>query len=292
MAGGILKTSKYSSGSAMQAQPSTSLVTDLPPLPWYRSSPAKAIYTLLLCLWFAPMYYLLLHEGGHCAAFKLLKRKGERSTLFLGCGDTSDPLVFSRNSNFIVCWPYFYSFVAQVGYCEYDGGITFTKTEDIVLSLAGSFVGALGMYVFLLIALQIVNKGVRSMRDKEFALAPFRLFKVLADSGIENGGLYNTVLGCVSVGYVMNINRIFYAVAPTTPDALTFPTSVADLMGDGFDIWSRYGGMSEGGLVVFAQCCSVVQYLCIGAVAWRAKVSYRRERASSEPAKQEGSNLL
>ena len=68
------------------------------------------------------------------------------------------------------------------------------------------------------------------------------------------------------IGYFMNINRIWYACFPTTPDGLMFPVSYENLGGDGFDLWSEGSTLTPDELLTFAQVAIPVQWAVQGVI--------------------------
>ena len=67
---------------------------------------------------------------------------------------------------------------------------------------------------------------------------------------------------------VMNVNRVFYTLLPTTPDAVLWPGSVGSLRGDGFDLWRPL--VDQGTLLVVARGGVVIQWALQVWLAWLA----------------------
>ena len=83
----------------------------------------------------------------------------------------------------------------------------------------------------------------------------------------------------------MNVNRLFYSLVPTTPDALRFPRDVSDLVGDGYDLWrllasSRFDGVGE--ILIVAQVFQILQYAVqIVMFVWFVRMVRKIGRASN-----------
>ena len=61
----------------------------------------------------------------------------------------------------------------------------------------------------------------------------------------------------------MNVNRLFYSLIPTAPNALRFPRKVDDLQGDGYDLWQLTGsfdGADAANILIVAQAFQLIQY--------------------------------
>ena len=74
-------------------------------------------------------------------------------------------------------------------------------------------------------------------------LHPFQLFLLLRQSCVRHQLISNdtarTGATIAFVAYVAAINRLVATLLPSTPDAFSFPFSVAALSGDGFAIWAN-----------------------------------------------------
>ena len=84
------------------------------------------------------------------------------------------------------------------------------------------------------------------------------------------------------IGYFMNINRIWYACFPTTPEGLMFPVSYDSLGGDGFDLWTEGSSLTEKELLTFAKVAIPVQWAVQGVIGMFA-VSTIRGIVNQEP---------
>jgi hypothetical protein len=296
---GILRAGKYSSNVPLPMQPvvnaepavsRTVLLTtessttedegyeesDCGPLNFLKSPAFKAAGLLGLSMYIAPMLYLLAHEGGHCGMFRLLK-PGYRSVLYLGCDAETDRIKFFPGTYVVVCPAYFTSFVAQSGYCEYDD-VSFSDFELAALCISGSLAGGWFMYFCLLVTCQALYPPVRKLTNWKYFTSPFWLFQLMSEAPAYHRPtplVYFTLVFCITIGYVVNVNRIFYALVPTTPDGITVALTVDELGGDGFDLWDGLGISSGRGMLRWAIVGWIAQWGCFIWIGYRAIVCYK-----------------
>mmetsp|Transcript_24564 Transcript_24564/g.28311 ORF Transcript_24564/g.28311 Transcript_24564/m.28311 type:complete len:345 (+) Transcript_24564:118-1152(+) len=249
---------------------------------------------IVLTLQLGPMLYLTAHEGGHCLFANVL---GMSSQLYLGCEDAllEGQGLFDPHRKIVVCAPFYYSLVAQHGFCVYDTeAVEITDGQDAVICIAGGLVGALAMYLLLLIVTSVgIGYQIRCVRRTHGSYSnirnccnnnlacgrcsaclssspltrPFRLYSIIKDA-VKAKVLTNTtaVVFCFLswVIYAMNVNRLFYSLIPTTQNALRFPQEVDDLQGDGYDIWELTGsfnGADAAKILLLAQVFQLLQYI-------------------------------
>jgi len=253
---------------------------------------------IILTLQLGPMLYLFAHEGGHCMYANAI---GMRSQLYLGCDEAlrSGEGLFDDQHHVVVCAPFYYSLVFQHGFCMYDfdGSKTkITKSQDAILCIAGGFVGALAMYLLLML---VTSAGIAYQncygRSSDSPISrsahtthrinctcpsskccvcwhssaltrPFRLYSIIRE-GVQQKVLSTNTAAVLcflsSVIYIMNVNRIFYSLVPAAPNAIRYPRNVSDVGGDGYDLWKLTGsfeGPNATKILPFAQALQLMQY--------------------------------
>lgn len=244
-------------------------------------------------LWSAPMIYLVAHEGGHCLAYQHILMLGP-ATLYLGCRED----LKHREGGVVVCPAFWYSFLAQHGYCEFSAEVPPDASwQAVLLCVSGGLVG--GSTIWLLLALccfaAVSTTQLSTYWDathpqwaerNRFLMRPASLFSLIQALHREQAIHFETALVTLLVSWlagVMNVNRVFYTLFPTTPDAVLWPGFVGSLRGDGLDLWRPL--VDQSTLLVIARGAFVTQWALQVWLAWRAVkigMEMNKERESNK----------